>query len=53
MTEWAPFIASVVLMVLVVGTAIRWSLRNGLADRFRGRGQGHEAGGGGGGGGRD
>jgi hypothetical protein len=44
MTEWAPFLASVVLMVLVVGSAIRWGLRNGLADRFRGRG--NEAGGG-------
>jgi hypothetical protein len=39
MGEWAPFIASVTLMVVVVGLAIRWSLRNGLTDRFRGRGR--------------
>lgn len=45
MTEgWAPFLASLVLMFLVVGFAIRWGFRNGLADRFRGRGD--EAGGG-------
>lgn len=41
---WAPFLASMVLMFLVVGFAIRWGLRNGLADRFRGRD--NEAGGG-------
>ena len=44
MGEWTPFIATLTLMILVVGLAIRWSLRNGLTDRFRGRG--HEARGG-------
>lgn len=30
-------VSSMVLMFLVVGLGIRWALRNGLADQFRGR----------------
>jgi len=38
--EWAAFAASVALMLLVVGLAVRWSMRNGLAERFRRRDDG-------------